>query len=259
MKRARAGAAEVLIVKGRRLASHLMIQPDAARGVLSDPVLRDQGFLSRVLLAAPDSMAGSRLWQEPTKGLERDLSKYCARILEVFEAPQLCGDKPNELTPRSIALSPPAREVWIELHNEVESDMRTGGRLAELQDVGSKAAEQAARLAGVLAIVDDPDAKDVSADAMRRGCALMRWYLGEALRLAEAYRVPQEVADGEAILKWCRARKVRRIEAATLQKSGPGALRCKDRLDPAIEALVEAGSFAPDPQAKGKARAWIVA
>ena len=38
-------------VVGRRLACHAMIQPDAARDVLSDPVLRNQGFLSRFLPA----------------------------------------------------------------------------------------------------------------------------------------------------------------------------------------------------------------
>jgi hypothetical protein len=32
-------------LRGRRLALHLMVQPDAAADFLSDPVLRDQGLL----------------------------------------------------------------------------------------------------------------------------------------------------------------------------------------------------------------------
>ena len=68
--------------------------------------------------------------------------------------------------------------------------MRAGRRFAELQDVAGKAAEQAGRIAGVLAIVDEPDAKDISADAMGRACILMRWYLGEAARLADEHFVP---------------------------------------------------------------------
>jgi hypothetical protein len=38
---------------GKRLALHLMVQPDAAAAFLSEPMLRDQGLLSRVLIAAP--------------------------------------------------------------------------------------------------------------------------------------------------------------------------------------------------------------
>jgi Protein of unknown function (DUF3987) len=40
-------------IPGRRLSCHLMIQPEAARSVFSDPLLRDQGLLSRFLTAAP--------------------------------------------------------------------------------------------------------------------------------------------------------------------------------------------------------------
>ena len=41
----------VSVLKGRRLAMHLMVQPEAATAFLSDPVLRDQGsLLSRILV-----------------------------------------------------------------------------------------------------------------------------------------------------------------------------------------------------------------
>lgn len=246
-------------VTGRRLACHAMIQPDAARGVLSDPVLRDQGFLSRFLPAAGESLAGGRMWKEPAEGIEPALRRYTAAMLEIFEIPQPAANaQGNELTPRALALSPEAREVWIEFYNDVERDMGRGKRFAEMQDVASKAAEQAGRIAGVLAIVDDPDAKDIGADAMGRACILMHWYLSEALRLAEAYCVPQEVADAEAILEWTRARGRREVDAATIQKSGPGPLRRKDRFDPAIEALLASGWFKPDEKATGKAKRWVV-
>ena len=246
-------------ITGRRLACHAMIQPDAARGVLSDPVLRDQGFLSRFLPAAAESLAGGRMWKEPAEGIEPALRRYTATMLTIFEIPQPAANaQGNELTPRSLALSPSARELWIEFYNEVERDMGKGRRFAEMQDVASKGAEQAARIAGVLAMVDDPYAADVGADAMGRACILMHWYLSEALRLAEAYCVPQEVADAEAVLEWARARGLRKVDAATIQKSGPGPVRRKDRFDPAIEALLASGWFMPDDKAAGKARRWIV-
>ena len=48
---------------GRRLALHLMVQPDAAGRFYSEPILRDQGFLSRLLIAAPATLAGRRMWR----------------------------------------------------------------------------------------------------------------------------------------------------------------------------------------------------
>src|SRR4051794_24552993 len=50
----------VSLLPGRRLAVHLMMQPDVASVLLSDPVLQDQGFLSRFLVASPVGIAGTR-------------------------------------------------------------------------------------------------------------------------------------------------------------------------------------------------------
>jgi hypothetical protein len=180
-------------------------------------------------------------------------------MLHIFEIPQPAANAiGNELTPRELPLSGEARALWVAFHDEIERDMRRGGRLSEMQDVGSKAAEQAARIAGVLAIFDDPDAAAINADAMGRACILMRWYLGEALRLAAEHIIPEEIADAQSLLEWTRARGLQQVDAATLQKSGPGPVRRKERFYPAIGALEASGWFKPDEKATGKARRWIV-
>ena len=58
-----------------------MVQPDAAGAFLADPVLRDQGFLSRVLVAAPLSIAGSRAYSDPRPEDEAQIRAYGARLL----------------------------------------------------------------------------------------------------------------------------------------------------------------------------------
>ena len=50
IRRLRAGDG-ISDLPGRRLALHLMVQPDAAAAFLSEPILRDQGLLSRLLIA----------------------------------------------------------------------------------------------------------------------------------------------------------------------------------------------------------------
>jgi hypothetical protein len=53
-KRVRATDAMVTM-HGRRLALHLMVQPEVANIRLRDRLLADQGLLSRLLLSSPDS------------------------------------------------------------------------------------------------------------------------------------------------------------------------------------------------------------
>ena len=78
LRRFRAGDG-VTDLPGRRLALHLMIQPDAAAAFLADPILRDQGILSRLLLASPASLAGERKWREPSAMSRRGNAPVCRR------------------------------------------------------------------------------------------------------------------------------------------------------------------------------------
>ena len=213
LRRLRAGDG-LIDLHGRRLAAHLLLQPEAAAGVLSDPVLRDQGFLSRFLVVAPDSLAGSRLWKEPADTIEPALRKYAARVLSVFESPiSVANAIGNELSPRPLRLSNQARRAWINFHDETERDMRSDGRFMNFRDVAGKAAEQAARIAGVLAIIDDRHTQEIGADAMTRGCRLLNFYLGEAVRLASEMRVPEEVKNAQILLDWLHDQKMKSVSS----------------------------------------------
>jgi hypothetical protein len=259
IRRGRASSPEIIHIKDRRVALHVMIQPDGARTFLSDPVLRDQGLPSRILLAAPATMAGSREWKPPVMGLDAAMSAYTARLLNLFEALPETGDKLNELVLRPLPLSTEALDVWVPFYNGVERDMAPGRRFGSMKDVAGKAGEQVCRIAGVLALVEGGvDVASISGGIVARSCELMRFYLAEALRLAEQYCVSQEVADAEKILTWCQDRGYRQISATSLLQSGPGATRCKDRLDPALEILLETRSFKPVEKSSGRVRNWHV-
>jgi hypothetical protein len=145
--------------------------------------------------------------------------------------------------------------VWIAFHDAVDERMRLGECLSTLRDVAGKAAEQAARIAGVLQIVDEVNASAVKAEAMVRACELADWYLQEAARLAIEAAKPIELRDAQIVLGWIRDRGIEKVTAAFLQKHGPSPLRVKARLDPAIDALVTDGCFVPDGSSR---RAWRV-
>src|SRR5262249_12606604 len=63
------------ILPGRRVALHLMAQPDIAAVMLSDPLLLNQGLLSRCLVTAPTSNAGTRSWREPAEATDAAIKR----------------------------------------------------------------------------------------------------------------------------------------------------------------------------------------
>ena len=54
----------LIVLPGRRLTVHLMLQPNIAALFLGDGMLVEQGLLSRVLATAPESAIGTRMWRE---------------------------------------------------------------------------------------------------------------------------------------------------------------------------------------------------
>ena len=240
---------------GRRLACHLMIQPHAALSVLANPTLRDQGFLARFLIAAPETLAGTRFWKEPAEGTEPALSRFIARIMSIFEAPIETANAANELTPRVIELCPEARAAWIDFSNAVEAAMAPDGYAAGLRDVAGKSAEQAARIAGVLTLVDDRRATEIDGDAMLRAIDIASWYLDEAVKLAADVKAAPVRRDAEALKQWIIAKGLDQVTATAIMNRGPGSLRRKAVADKAIDALVEQGWLTA---VEGPTRSWIV-
>jgi len=139
------------ILPGRRVALHLMAQPDVAAVMLSDPVLLDQGLLSRCLVTAPETKAGTRMWREPGEAADAAIKRYGASILNMLERPlRLVDGKKNELSPRALSLAPNARKMWIAFADSIEAQIKPDGALAPVRGLANKLPEHAARLAAVL-------------------------------------------------------------------------------------------------------------
>jgi hypothetical protein len=91
----------VSILPGRRLSLHVMIQPEASAAILANPGLRGQGLLSRVLVAAPDSITGGRLYREPDPSNEASIRAFGSRILSILETPAPMVEGPERTGPAS--------------------------------------------------------------------------------------------------------------------------------------------------------------
>ena len=193
IRRVRAGDG-VVMLPGRRVTMHLMAQPDVAAVLLSDRVLADQGMLSRLLVTAPTTAAGTRLWHDPNPESDAALKRYGARLLSILEAPlPLAEGKQNELCPLTIALSPKAREMWIRFADHIEKLIAPGGAMEPIRGLANKLAEHATRLAAMLTLVEDICAREVPQDQLGAGIELAQHYADEALRLFAAGRIDSDL------------------------------------------------------------------
>jgi hypothetical protein len=225
--RVRATEKEHTTLFGRRLAVHLMAQPEVANRLLGKSLYRAQGMLGRFLICAPASRIGTRTHDGSAADPREDprLRKYWHAVRQLLER------QPNEdrevggLDPPCMALSPEARGVLIAAHNDIEAAMRDDGELSGIREFASKAAEHACRLAAVLTLVEDPAAFSVTAETMRGALELVQAYLREHVRLAGSASISMEVGNGVKLWEWISRKKLREITPRKVMQLGPYSIR----------------------------------
>lgn len=131
-------------------------------------------------------------------------------------------------------------------------------QMEHVRSYGSKAAEQAARIAGVLTLWADLDAPEVTPQAMGWGITLAQFYMGEAKRLAEAGLVSEETAKAERLRQWLRDSWPHDdVLPSDILKHGPNIMRERKSLDGPLSMLVKAGhlvAIEPGTVIRGGAR-----
>ena len=168
------------------------------------------------------------------------------------------GDNPQELTPIRLTLSQGARELLWRFYLAGEAAQATGKVMEHVRAYGSKVAEQAARISGVLTLWADLDATEVTPQAMGWGIELAQFYLGEARRLAETGMVSEETAKAERLRKWLMESWPHdNVTATEILNRGPNALRDRKVLSGPLSMLLKAGHLVALPagtEVRGTAR-----
>ena len=202
VKRVRRGDG-ISTLYGRRLAVHLMVQPDVASIMLSDPLLNSQGLLSRILVSAPDTAAGTRFWKDTLAEDEISIKKYSDRLLNIMETPMpLAEGKNNELNPRRLLLSQKSRKLWIDFADRIEVSIAPNGKFGTIRGLANKLPEHAARLAAIPTLVNDIYALEISEEQMAAGIELAMHYANEALRLFGVSRINADLLLSQKLLVW---------------------------------------------------------
>lgn len=228
-------------VEGMRVTVGLQVQPATLETFMDKQgtLARGTGFLARFLVSHPESTQGTRYYREPKPGYPA-LEKFNARCKALLNMAANV-DADGKLTTTYLTLTPEAKSVWIGFHDSVEEELRSSGDYEDIQDVASKAADNAARLAACLHVFCEPkDGSCIGAESMRAATAVIRWYLEEARRFACETALPQVVRDAEKLEKWIVEKSK---EGTVLVKTGSmsqiAPVREKLRRDAALDLLEE--------------------
>jgi hypothetical protein len=239
----------VLLLPGRRISMHLMAQPDVAAIWLGDRLLLDQGLLSRVLVTAPNPASGTRLWREPSIESNRALEAYNSVLGDILrrQAPLAPGVR-NELAPRQLLLSGEARTMWIGFADHIERRLGSDGELDSVRGLANKLPEHAARIAGVMTLVGDLDASEISRHEMEAGIAIAEHYAKEALRLSGASRISAELIEAQRLLTWLLTSWPHPVVSLPdIYRLGPNSIRDAASARRAVTILCDHGWLAQAP------------
>jgi len=247
LDRVRARDTEHVVLYGRRLSMHLLAQPEVAQRMLGSTLYRGQGWLARWLIAAPASIAGTRL-HDPTRPDPHDdprIRRYWHALGELLGSPVIEDPEVGGLSPPCLGLMPEARALLVDAYDEIERAQAPGGELEGVRDWAAKAAEHACRIAGVITLVERPDATHISADAMAGALRVVEHYAGEYRRLVGHVGIPEDIQRAQALLDWIRRKGLRTVTARYVMQYGPYAIRSADAVRAALRTLTDHGWVTP--------------
>jgi Protein of unknown function (DUF3987) len=236
------------VLRGKRVAMHLLIQPVVATAVFGDELLIGQGVLSRILSVMPDPAAGSRPFIEPTEKEISSISRFSRSLRFILETrSNLRDERGDELEPRVLRLSEQAQSTWIAYYEGIESQLKPDTRLYPVKALANKAPEHAARLAATLEGFQNPNIQQIS-DAILQCCTkIVDFYLGEALRIYATIEDSADLKLAERTLSWLRQwhEKEEAFSLRDMYQFGPYAISTAETAKRILTILLGHGCVIP--------------
>lgn len=175
---------EGFTVRNARLTVSLQVQLPVLAGFMgkAGDLARGSGFLARFLVAWPESTQGTRKYQEPDSVMA-GLAGFNARITQLLTEPVPFDETGDGVAPAMLEFSPEAKQVWVKVYDLIESQLAPLGSLADVKDVASKTADNAARIAALFHLYEHGPSGSIDAQAMQSARKIAVWHLDESRRL----------------------------------------------------------------------------
>ena len=174
---------------------------------LTDPLMNGQGFLARALIACPPDLRGKRIWDNPQRRKDSpydnpDLIEYWSRCHALLDP--LPASQPNDSTgtPQRIKIqwaNQQAEQAFYEHMQAIENRQANGQTLEYLKAYASRMAENASRIAALMAFFDGR--KVITTDDITRAFMLVEYSTAERLRYLDATPTGEQ-NDSEKLSSW---------------------------------------------------------
>ena len=173
---------------------------------LTDPLMNGQGFLARALIACPPDLRGHRVWDDAKRRNDSPydnphLIEYWSRCQSLLDP--LPANLPNDSTgaPQRIKMqwADGAEQVFCNHMQGIENRQANGQTLEYLKAYASRMAENASRIASLMAFFDGR--KIITIDDITRAFMLVEYSTAERLRYLDATPTGEQ-NDSEKLSSW---------------------------------------------------------
>ncbi|MEZ2691496.1 DUF3987 domain-containing protein [Psychrobacter faecalis] len=216
---------------------------------LTDPLMNGQGFLARALIACPPDLRGKRIWDNPQRRNDSpydnpyliDYWQRCHALLDPLPASQ-----PNDSTgtPQRIKMqwaNQQAEQAFYEHMQAIENRQSNGQTLEYLKAYASRMAENASRIAALMAFFDGR--KVITTDDIKRAFMLVEYSTAERLRYLDATPTGEQ-NDSEKLSSWLVDKVMGKnppiLNKSFVSQNAPNALRGK-KLNSLLDDLESVG------------------
>lgn len=186
-----------------RLTLDLAGQRVVISQAMNNPLMIGQGLLARCLISAEPSLIGERDWasherQQASPYDDKDLITYWERCKRLLDPPPSLEPITEDGTPNryNMPFDNGARQALADFQQVIEYEQRAGNRLYYYQSFANRMAENATRIATLMAFYDEQ--KRLSIDYLQRAFLLVEYSIKEVMR----YQDIQETSDSEKLLNW---------------------------------------------------------
>lgn len=193
---------EQLRLKGRRLSAHLMVQPNHADKLLHGEHTAEQGIIPRFNIAIAPPMMKAAAKGDVTAH-EQTIDRFNARIAALLDHPGSVRSRNEVVVEHPLTMAPAAEELFLAFMDEMAKASLPDGTLAPIRSSAIRAPENAARLAGSMALFcQGAEATTIELADISAAIALMYYFNEQKLALYGTTYIDPVVDMSEKVWTW---------------------------------------------------------
>ena len=205
---------------------------------LTDPLMSGQGFLARAMIACPEDLRGKRTWNDPKRNNDSPhdnpaLLAYWARCSVLLDPIPTDIPTDNVGAPKRIKMQwgTGAEQAFTDGMQAIEDSQASGQVLQYLKAYASRMAENATRIASLIAFFDGRYI--VTLDDIKRAFMLVQYSTAERLRYLDATPTGEQ-NNSEKLNLWlldkARGKTPHKLNRTYVANNAPNPMRNNTKL-----------------------------